>query len=148
MRMVSVAVLAAFSGAMAGSVTAPNSVGLGYIAEDLFGLRYERSISDWFSAGVLIASSGDIDFGGMQVILTGPSSRFRIRPALGACMVRGRVEDDPESPWYGFIWPSVGFEQIIGRFSGAADIGMIYGDAGEEDGEVYPVLTAAVMYRF
>jgi hypothetical protein len=146
--MLSLVSLAAVSCAMAGLPSAPNSLGLGYIAEDLFGLRYERAISGWFSAVILAASSGDIDFGGMQVILTGPSSRFRIRPALGACMVRGRVEDDPESPWYGFIWPSVGFEQMFSRFSATADIGMIYGDAGEEDGEVYPVLTASVMYRF
>jgi hypothetical protein len=127
-----------------------NSIGPAYIAEDLVGINYERAISHWFCLDALAASSGDIDFGGVRLVLSRTEPSFQIRPSLGICMVRGKTDEgdpDPHTPWFGFLWPSLGMHGSKGHFAGTIDFGLIYGNTGEED-EAYGVLSASLMYRF
>lgn len=130
-----------------------NSLGLGYVAENLFGLNYELAVSNWFGVNALAATSGEIDVVGMRLMLSRAEPSLQVRPSLGLCMVRGEYdeeneEEEDESPWFGFVWPGLGLNyRFAGRFSAVADISAIYGDTGEGD-EVYGVLSAALMYMF
>jgi hypothetical protein len=127
-----------------------NAAGPAWIAKDLFGLDYERSISGWFSIDVLACTSGDIDFVGMRLMISRDEPVFQIRPSLGMCMIRGNDEmggPEPHSPWFGFVWPGIGINQRIGPVSATFDISVVYGNTGEED-EAYGALSAAVMYMF
>src|SRR5512136_2468956 len=109
-------VLFAVAIALAGAARAgypANSLGPAYIAEDLAGINYERSISNWFSLDALVASSGRIDFGGVRLVLARTEPSFQIRPSVGICMVRGKTDEgdqDSNTPWFGFLWPSLGIQ--------------------------------------
>jgi hypothetical protein len=128
-----------------------NSIGPAYIAEDLFGINYERSISPWFSIDVLAATAGRLDFGGVRLVLSRDEPSFQFRPSLGMCVIRGEYDEGDDagehSPWFGFIWPGIGINYRSGRISGTLDLGAIYGNTGEDD-ETYAVLSTSVMYMF
>jgi hypothetical protein len=128
-----------------------NSIGPAYIAEDLFGINYERSISPLFSIDVLAATAGRLDFGGVRLVLSRDEPSFQIRPSLGMCVIRGEYDEGDDagehSPWFGFIWPGIGINYRNGHLSGTLDLGAIYGNTGEDD-EAYAVLSTAVMYMF
>jgi len=143
-------VLTAFFTGTSDAGAPPNSIGPAYIADALFGINYERSISPLFCVDALAATSGRIDFGGLRLVLSRDEPSFQVRPSLGMCMVRGRPDDedaDSNSPWFGFVWPAIGFGERFGRISATEDIGLIYGNTGEED-NAYPALSAALMYMF
>jgi hypothetical protein len=130
----------------------PNSIGPAWIAEDLFGVNYEHALSSLFSIDALACTSGDIDFGGMRLVLSKAEPSFQIRPSLGICMVRGELDEpeqeDSHGPWYGFIWPGIGVDYRTGCVSTTADISVIYGNTGQDEDEGYGALSASVMYMF
>lgn len=137
----------------AGAGYQPNSIGPAWLAEDLFGINYERSVSPLLAVDALAATNGEIDFGGLRLMISKPDPAFQVRPSLGMCIIRGEYDDgvseDEESPWFGFVWPGLGIcLRAAGHFSADLDLSAIYGNTGEDEEEVYGVLSASLMYMF
>jgi hypothetical protein len=125
-----------------------NSLGPVWVATDLFGIGYERSLSGWFSLGVLACSSGETGFAGARVLLGRKGESIQLRPSLGFCMERREYSSDPghaKVRW--FVWPGLGLSGRLGRFSVSLDFSAASQGVGWED-EGIIVISTALMYMF
>lgn len=125
-----------------------NSLGPVFVAIDLFGIGYERSVSEWFSLGIMACSSGETDFAGVKMLLSNRSAGLQLRPSLGFCADRRddrHASGQTDIRW--FVWPGLGLFGRFGRISVSADFSAgSQGPGIPDDGII--IISTALMYMF
>jgi hypothetical protein len=131
-----------------------NSVGPAAIVMSAFtfGLSYERAVSHYFCLNAVASTSGDVDFGGVRLMLSRNDTALHFRPSIGFCMGRSRSSDEPssyKSPWMGLFWPGIGINARSHRISTSIDLSACYNaKTGSSFEDNHLTISATIMYMF